>query len=257
MMEPVVSVVMPAYNSEKYIEAAIRSVQSQTMTEWELLVIDDGSSDFTCAIVERLAAEDSRIRFLKNQENMGTAKTRNRGLDLCRGEYVALLDSDDLWTSDKLEKQIDAAKKHNADLVYCSYAIVGETGEKKCNDFIVPEKTDLDGILKKSVISCSTALYLRKIASEFQFSADYYHEDYACWLSIIKAGKKVIGVPDVLASYRLHSQSRASNKFASAKRRWHIYRSYVGLSVPRSAYYLLCYAIIGIMKYRGKKVEQS
>ena len=91
---PAVSVIMPAYNMERFIAQAIRSVMAQTMTDWELLVIDDGSSDRTCAIVEELAAKDSRVRLYRNTSNVGVAKTRNRGVDLSRGEFIALLDSD-------------------------------------------------------------------------------------------------------------------------------------------------------------------
>lgn len=251
-MKPLVSVVMPAYNAEKYIEAAIRSVQVQTMPDWELIVIDDGSTDATCEIVARLAAEDARIYFLKNSENMGTARTRNRGLDLSRGKYVALLDSDDVWYPEKLERQKNLLEEEHADLVYCSYAIIDENGMKKCRDFIVPESITLSALLKKSVISCSTAFYTRETAIQHPFVLDYYHEDYVCWLSMIKSGKKAVGTSDVLAAYRLHEKSRAFNKIASAKRRWHVYRSYMKLPIVKCLYFSACYAINGSMKYMKK-----
>ena len=256
MMEPLVSVIMPAYNAEKYIEAAIRSVQAQTLTDWELLVIDDGSSDSTCAIVERFAAEDSRIRFLVNSQNMGTAKTRNRGLDLCRGKYVAFLDSDDIWHPEKLFRQIDLAEKSDADLIYTSYAIINEQGVKICDDFAVEEKVSIHSMLKKNSIGCSTVLLKRETTSSFRFSSDYYHEDYVLWLQMLQAGKVAVGITEVMVDYRFYTGSRASNKVASAKRRWQIYRSYMRVTVLKSLYFSVCYALNGSMKYRNKEQKQ-
>lgn len=103
---PLVSVIMPAYNAEKYIEEAVSSVLSQTYKNWELLILDDCSSDCTAEIAEYFASLDTRIRLLRNPQNMGVAKTRNRGFDIAKGEWIALLDSDDVWHSDKLEKQL-------------------------------------------------------------------------------------------------------------------------------------------------------
>ena len=102
--KPLVSVIMPAYNAERFIEAAVRSVMAQTVTDWELLILDDGSKDNTAAVAAKMASEDDRIRFLPNEANMGVARTRNRGFELCRGRFVALLDSDDIWLPEKLEQ---------------------------------------------------------------------------------------------------------------------------------------------------------
>lgn len=118
------SVIMPAYNAEKYIEEAISSVVSQTHENWELLILDDCSTDRTVEIAERFAGLDARIRLLRNPQNMGVAKTRNRGLDLAQGEWIALLDSDDVWHRDKLEKQLALAAQAGAELVYTSYELL-------------------------------------------------------------------------------------------------------------------------------------
>lgn len=125
---PLVSVIMPAYNAEKYIEEAVSSVLSQTYKNWELLILDDCSSDCTAEIAEYFASLDTRIRLLRNPQNMGVAKTRNRGFDIAKGEWIALLDSDDVWHSDKLEKQLAVAGRAGADIIYCSYALVNESG---------------------------------------------------------------------------------------------------------------------------------
>lgn len=247
---PAVSVIMPAYNAQRFLEQAVRSVMAQTYPDWELIIIDDCSTDATAAIAGELAREDSRIHVLRNPENLGVALTRNRGLDLCRGSYAALLDSDDVWHPEKLEKQMALARETGADVIYCSYAIVDENGGKKCDDFIVPEATDLEASLTKGVISCSTALLSRNILSKYRFGTEFYHEDLALWLRILRDGHTARGVPEVLADYRVMDGTRASNKLNSAIHRWQIYRKLLGFSVIRSAGLLARYAFLGLKKYK-------
>jgi glycosyltransferase involved in cell wall biosynthesis len=247
---PRVSVIMPAYNSQAYIADAIRSVQAQTLGDWELLVIDDGSRDDTCSIVTEMALEDPRIRLYRNEENMGAARSRNRGIAMSRGAYVALLDSDDLWRENKLQVQLDLAQEKQADIVYCSYAMMDERGCKRCDDFLVPRKTDLKSMLVRSVISCSTVLLSRQVALDHPFPTGYYHEDYALWLQLLQQGHQAFGTDQVLADYRVLAHSRASNKLHSACHRWTIYRSLLHLSRIQSIRYLGLYAFAGFRKYR-------
>ena len=248
--KPLVSVVMPAYNAEKYIADAIRSVLRQTLTDLELIVIDDGSVDKTAQIVREMAGIDERIRFCPNEKNMGTARSRNRGMDLSRGEYVAFLDSDDNWHPRKLEKQMQMMENTRAELVYCSYAIVDGDGAKRCRDFLVPETIDLDGLLKENVIGCSTVLLNRSTAESCRFRDDFYHEDYVLWLQMLQSGCRMAGVREVLVDYRYHPDSRAGNKLASAQRRWKIYREYLNMPFVESVKYLRYYAMAGLKKYK-------
>ena len=247
---PLVSVIMPAYNAQDYIAEAIRSVMAQTVTDWELLVIDDGSADDTCRIVSELACSDSRIRLLVNEENLGAAGTRNRGLELSRGEYVALLDSDDYWKPQLLSKMMDCARQTQADIIYCSYAIVDEQGEKLCNDFIVPERTDFQQSMIRSVITCSTVLLTKKIAENQRFPVDMYHEDIALWFRLLRDGVQARGVPEVLAAYRQRSDSRSANKLKSACRRWTIYRKYLNLPFVKCVQLMIQYGYYGLIKFR-------
>lgn len=247
---PKVSVIMPAYNAEKYIEQSIRSAMNQTYENLEIIVIDDCSQDNTAEVVERLAREDSRIKLVRNEKNMGAARSRNRGMDLCEGEYVALLDCDDLWYPHKLELQLALANKENADIVYCSYAMVDENGNKKCADFNVSPKATLESMLVKCEISCSTALLGRRVMDAYRFPTEYYNEDYALWLILLRDNMKAVGAPEILAEYRLLSGSRASNKIIVAKNRWKIYRMLMGFSVFKSMYYFVQYASAGFVKYK-------
>lgn len=246
---PAVSVVMPAYNCEKYIEVAIRSVISQTFTDWELIVIDDGSSDSTREIIDRLAAEDSRILSLPNEKNMGVAATRNRGIDISRGSYIALLDSDDVWREEKLERQLERLCATGADLCYCSYAIIDADGKKAKNDYTVPECVDLRELLKENYIGCSTALLSREALGERRFLTDYFHEDYVLWLDLLSDGALAVGCAETLAEWRYVRNSRSFDKKQSAKNRWDIYRNHLGLSRARSARLFLTYAFRGLKKY--------
>lgn len=252
METALVSVVMPAYNMERFIEPAIRSVQAQTYGNWELLVIDDCSCDRTCEIVAELAAQDARIRLIRNEGNMGVAKTRNRGFELAQGKYVALLDSDDLWRPEKLERQLHLAQASGADIVYCSYSMVDEAGQPVCNDFLVPEATDFDASAIRMVISCSTALLAETVFKKYRFHAGYYHEDLVFWLQILNDGLTARGVKDILADYRICSGTRAANKIRSARNRWTVYRHYFGFSLGKSAGLLARYAFYGVAKYRRK-----
>lgn len=250
MMAPLVSIVMPAFNSERYIQSAVASVTMQTLTNWELLIIDDCSSDRTYEIARNLSERDSRIHILRNTENLGAASSRNVAFSHCCGKYIALLDSDDLWYPNKLEKQVGFAEESHADIVCCSYAMIDEAGVKRNPDFIVPSHIDFESMLKCSTISCSTALIRREIATHYQFPTDMYHEDLAYWLLLLKNGATAIGMPEVLAAYRVTPGSRASNKLRSATNRWKIFRNYFHLPLCKSVSLLIQYTYLGLLKYR-------
>lgn len=249
LAEPVVSVTMPAYNAERFIETAVRSVIDQSFADWELLVIDDGSRDGTCEIVQRLACEDQRIHLIQNEQNMGVAKTRNRGFDLCKGRYVALLDSDDVWHADKLEKQLSVLERQNADFSYCSYAIVDAYGNKVNRDYIVPEQVSFDRLLGENVIGCSTVLLRRELVQANHFETDYFHEDYALWLRLLSSGYKAVGCPEPLVDWRMIEGSRSFDKRKAAMNRWKIYRDYLKLPLLKSAKVFMSYVAASLRKY--------
>lgn len=246
---PKVSVIMPAYNAERFIEQAIVSVMGQSVPDWELLVIDDCSSDGTCAVVEGLAARDGRIRLLRNETNQGAAKTRNRGLELCRGTYIALLDSDDVWHPNKLQVQLETLEKTGADLCCTSYRIVNSQGEKAKEDYLVPEAISFDSLLKENMIGCSTVLLRGSVMANYRFTTEYYHEDYVMWLSMLRDGYTAVGCQQVLADWRYLENSRSFDKSKAAKNRWRIYRGYLKLPLWKSLWAFACYGAGGLRKY--------
>lgn len=247
--QPKVTVIMPAYNAAQFIEDAIRSVMTQTVSDWELLVIDDGSRDDTCKIVEGLAAEDSRVKLLRNEQNMGVANTRNRGLSLCRGEFVAFLDSDDIWLPEKLENQLERLENTGASLCYTSYGIMDDAGNPSRGDYLVPEKADYRKLLKENVIGCSTVMLRRKDAQHYRFETTLHHEDYALWLRMLKDGIRAAGCTEVLVKWRLVENSRSFDKRKSAHSRWIIYRDYMKLPLHQSLWAFGHYAFASVKKY--------
>lgn len=246
---PAVSVIMPAYNCERYIEKAVRSVLTQSFKDFELIVLDDGSSDNTKEIVRCLAKEDGRIVFLENECNMGVAATRNRGLDISRGKYIALLDSDDIWCETKLERQIAKLESERADICYCSYAIIDADGEKIKRDYKVPETVGLNRMLRENYIGCSTVVISREALGNYRFLTDFYHEDYVLWLELLQNGAKAVGCRETLAQWRLIKNSRSFNKKRSAAHRWRIYTDYLHFSRLKSAWLFVFYTLNGIKKY--------
>lgn len=247
---PLVSVIMPAYNAERFIVEAINSVINQTITDWELIVIDDCSSDETLEIIRTYSKNDKRIQAVANDRNMGVARTRNRGLELACGKYVALLDSDDYWAPQFLEKMLARAEETKTDITYCSYEMVGEDGQKVCNDFIVPLGTSFKESIVRSVITCSTVLLTADLAKSNRFPTNMYHEDIALWFQLLRAGKTASGVQEVLAAYRQRNNSRSSDKIKSAFRRWKIYREHLKMPFLQSIVVMVRYGYYGVAKFK-------
>lgn len=240
--------IVPAYNAEAYIDTAVRSVLAQTMADLEVLVFDDCSTDGTAERIRQLAGTDPRVRPVFNDKNIGVARTRNHGLDIAAGEYVALLDADDFWYPDKLEKQLAVMRSTGADIVYSGYALVDNDG-KKIKDFFAPPTETMDSLLTQNGIGCSTVLLSRKVVDRYRFRTDYYHEDYVLWMQLLQDGLTAVGIPEPLVDYRVHANSRAANKLASSGHRWYIYRHFLGFSVFKSSWITLKYAFYGLKKH--------
>lgn len=247
---PKVSVIIPAYNASKTITSTIESVLAQTFTDFEIIVADDGSSDNTTEIVHNMSLEDERIKLYKTDKNQGVSKARNFAISNATGEWVALLDSDDIWCPEKLERQLALAESSGADIIYCSYGIVNSNGERLCEDFIVEPQADYKSMLARSVISCSTALIKRVHFEKYSFSDEYAHEDYALWMEMFRDGLKAAGDTSVLAHYRVAAKTRSSNKFKSAKNRWIIYRKHLNIPFFKSLKYIVVYMFIALKKYK-------
>lgn len=246
---PLVSVIMPAYNAERFICEAISSVISQTIQDWELIIVDDCSEDATLSIAQKKAAGEPRICVVQNSKNIGVAETRNRGIDHATGQYIAFLDSDDIWHPEKLERQLQKIEATGARICYCSYEIVDELGKKTKADYIVPEKAGFSDILKENYMQCSAMLIRADIVKQFYFNKNFYHEDYILGLDMLRGGETAVGCRELLLSWRYLKNSRSFDKKKSAANRWKIYRNYLHLPLYKACFLFLNYAAAGFMKY--------
>jgi len=254
--EPVVSVVMPAYNCRSYIRQAVESVMGQTFSDWELLIINDCATDDTLAVARELAAGDPRIRVLSNEKNLGVSKTRNRGIAEAKGKYIAYLDSDDVWLPEKLEKQLALMERTGATLCYCSYAIIDKDGNPSKADYISPETVTYEELLRENVIQCSSIVLPAEVARKYPFTSEFYHEDYVLSLSVLRDGYTAAGCTQVLSQYRHIEGSRSANKVQAAKNRWIIYRDHLHLPLGKRIGVFLSYVTAGLRKYTSKPKGQ-
>lgn len=249
---PKVSVIMPVYNAAQFVEEAIASVIHQTMDDWELIVIDDCSKDDSFSKALQAADGEPRIQVLCNTENHGVSTTRNRGIELAKGEYIAFLDSDDVWHPQKLERQLSKMEAAGAEIGYCSYAIIGANGEKVKGDYLVPVQVGFEELLKENCIQCSAMVIRADIVRKFRFTTEFYHEDYVLGLQVLNSGCRAVGCSEILLNWRYIENSRSFNKWKGAKNRWKIYRDFLQLPLGKSLYVFMHYAAAGLRKYTRK-----
>ena len=243
-----VSIIMAAYNAEKTIELAIESVLNQTYSNFELLVINDCSKDGTAKLVEGFSAKDDRVRLISNEKNSGVSFTRKHGLEEANGSWIAILDSDDAWAPEKLEKQIELQNRTNAELLFTGSAFMDSDGRPIDWYLHAPAEVTYRQLLKQNVLSNSSALVRKELYAKHYAVGDGMHEDFAIWLSILKEGKKAYGVDEPLLIYRIAKSSKSGNKVKAAKMNWNTYR-YIGLNPVETAYYEGWYMIKGMIKY--------
>jgi len=249
MEKPVVSVIMPAYNCEKFIAKAIESVLVQNVS-LELIILNDCATDGTERVIQQYLS-DQRIRYVKNDRNMGVARTRNEGVRMAMGEYVAFLDSDDWWEREKLSKQLALIKKERKVLCSTGRELVDINGNLTGREIPVKETISYSMMLKQNWINCSSVLLKRKVAEEFPMEHEDSHEDYITWLKILQKYQYACAINEPLLKYRLSSQGKSGSKLKSAKMTFKVYR-YMGFSWWKSIGCFICYAWNGVRKYIRK-----
>lgn len=244
-----VSIIMPAYNAEKTIEQAIDSVAGQTFLDWELLVMDDCSTDGTGRTALRYAARDERIRYIRNDRNLGVAESRNKGVLLASGQWIAFLDSDDVWETDKLELQMKLADETGARFVFTGSSFMNQNGDRLKYCLRVRRQVDFRELLKQNIISCSSVVIEKKLLIKYPMAQGNLHEDYAVWLKILRSEKMTAyGIDRPLLIYRVSPGSKSGNKGRAAVMHWNVYR-HIHLPLVLSVYYFSVYAIRNLCKY--------
>lgn len=244
---PLVSIVMPSYNSGKTISAAIQSIFLQEYDNWELLVTDDNSSDDTVAILKAFEAQDPRINVVCNDTNSGAGFSRNNSIRRSKGKYITFLDSDDLWNPDKLKVQISFMEENNYSFTFSSYQMFSNEGEGKVVH--APASVTYNELLYGNVIGCLTAVYNAEVLGRQEMPLIRKRQDMGLWLTLLKICGKAYGLPDVLASYRTDS-GMTQNKLNVAKYQWEFYRKVVNLNFFKSSWYFFWYTLNGFLKHR-------
>ena len=246
---PTISIIMPAYNAEAYIRQAIRSVQEQTFKDWELILIEDCSTDNTLYLIQDAMAADSRLRLIQNPCNLGVSRSRNAGIDQAKGKWIAFLDSDDCWAPEKLEKQLAFAKANHCPFTFTGSGFMDENGNRLSYYLPAPKRLAFRQLLKQNLISCSSVLIRRDLLSHFPADSERIHEDFALWLQILKERTPAaMGLDEPLLIYRLSAASKSGNKLKAACMTFRVYR-YVGLSLPAAIYYWGWYTVRSLRKY--------
>jgi len=244
--QPLVSIIMPAYNAELHIAESIDSVISQTYSNWELLITDDRSTDTTQKIINEYAIQDSRIKLFINDENGGAGIARNNSIKQSVGRFIAFLDADDKWLPEKLTTQISFMLRNNYAFTFTAYQKL--EGETLKGTVTPPQFTTYNKLLNSNVIGCLTAVYDTNVLGKHYMPVIRKRQDMGLWLSLLKQVPKSYSLPDVLALYRVDS-GMTQNKFKILKWQWLFYRDVLELNIFRATYHFFIYSVKGFLKH--------
>jgi len=235
---PLVSVITPVYNSARFLSEAVASVAAQTFKDWEMVIVDDGSTDGSVRHARDLAGRERRIRFSALGANCGAAVARNTAIENARGRYIAFLDSDDQWLPAKLEKQLDFMERNRYALTHTYYERITETGDRTGVIVKPPYELSYRDMLKSNQMGCLSVVYDSREFGKTYMPLIRARQDYGLWLKLLKQGVSAYCLPESLALYRARSGSASSNKLEMLKYNWFLYRNVEELSPWGSAYYV-------------------
>ncbi len=258
-----VSIVTPVYNASRFIQDTIKMVCNQTYTDWELILVDDASPDGSAQLITRLLSREdsackellrsigksyenslSKVKLISKDVNEGAALARNTGIDAATGRYIAFLDADDIWMSDKLTRELEFMEQKKAGFAFSAYEFGDENAEPTGKIVHVPETLTFREALSRTVIFTTTVVFdLNRIDRQLIHMPNVGSEDTATWWTILKSGVTAYGLDEVLAIYRRPAKSLSSNKFKAIQRIWFLYRNIAGLSVLSSVKYFIGWAL--------------
>jgi teichuronic acid biosynthesis glycosyltransferase TuaG len=243
MREPLVSVITPTYNSEFFISETIDSVRSQTYTNWELIIVDDASSDKTVEILKKYAASDERIKYHILETNSGAAIARNTAIEKASGSFIAFLDADDLWKAEKLTKQISFMETENIEVCFSSYELMDEEGTSLGKMIKALPKVNYAKMLKSNYVGNLTGIYNAEKLGKVYMPNIRKRQDWALWLTLIKKVGYAYSIAEPLAKYRVRDDSISSNKLNLLKYNYTIYRKALKFGAFKSGLYLIRFLI--------------
>lgn len=253
MEKSLVSIITPMYKGAAFVGETIQSVLNQTYQNWEMIIVDDCSPDDGAGIQEVEKFDDPRIKLIKSKVNKGSSGARNIALHEAKGQYIAHLDSDDIWHPIFLEEQLQFMKDNDAALVFSSYRRIDEnTKEELLTPFIAPFKVNYKYLLKTDPIFPSTSVYDAEKCGVFFYNEAMgsLRDDYVYWLEMLKKIDYAYGNPKILVDYRMRKSSVTGNKKKVIVPQWNVLRKVEKLPVYKCVYYICCWAVISFMKYR-------
>lgn len=250
MKSGLVSIITPVYNGEKYIKETIDSVLNQTYPDWEMIIVDDGSKDKSAQIAQEFADKDKRITLIQ-QPNGGSAAARNNGIRRANGQYIALLDADDLWEPEFLESQLSLMKEKKALVVHASYKRINEESKECLRPYKAKKVVTFKQMQMTNHIACLTGLYDTSAYGKVYLREELksLRDDYAYWLDIVKMAGKSYGNQKVLASYRVMASSTTGKKKKLIRTQFNFYYRYQKLGLLRSSLYTIYWGILGFLKF--------
>jgi glycosyltransferase involved in cell wall biosynthesis len=240
-MNDLVSILIPTYNTEKFIRATLQSVQDQSYSNWEMILVDDASTDQTVSIIEEFAKNDNRIKFFKLEKNSGNGFARNIALEKASGKYIAYLDADDLWFPEKLEKQIGFLKTNNLNFTFSFYDSIDEEGNDLNRRVESPNPLTYKQLFFCNYVGNLTAIYDADFFGKIKLESSQKRQDWRLWLTILKKIKTAEAIPESLAFYRIRKDSISSSKFKLIKHNFGVYREFHG--------YNLVFSILLMMRF--------
>lgn len=250
-----VSIITPSYNSSKFIKETYQSIKAQSHEDWEWLITDDLSTDDSWQIIQEMATKDHRIKAVKNEINSGAAVSRNNSISRAKGEYLAFLDSDDIWLPKKLELHLNFMQQNNSPLSFTSYSLIDE--ESKALNTLVD--TSLSGefdyedmLRKKATMGCCTVIVKKASFEDISMPLIRAGQDYALWLKLLKTGVKASIFQQPLSQYRIVSNSLSRNKYKKSLKIWQVYRNIENLNLVKASYVFAHYAVRAFFKLNSK-----
>ena len=245
-----VSVIVPVFNAEKYIKRTVESVKAQTYDNWELILVNDCSSDNSLKIILDLADKDKRIKVISLDKNSGTAVARNMGIKAAKGKYISFLDADDLWKPEKIEKQLNFMQEKKCAFSFSGYEFGDENAVPNGIIVRVPEKINYKQALKNTTICTCTVMFdLSQLTKDdITMPTNTVAEDTATWWKVLKKVDYAYGIKDSLFIYRRPKNSKSSNKIHAIKNTWKLYKENEKIGLIKSSFYFICYCFNAIRR---------
>lgn len=248
MERPLVSIITPCYNAAQFIAETIESVLAQTYTNWEMIIVDDCSTDCSAEIINEYVAQDNRIKYYKTDKpSGGPIAPRNIALEKAQGEYIAFLDADDLFLPHKIERQLKLFQDNIA-IVFSNYEKIDKNGSRNNRIVVAPKSVSYRKLLQSGYIGCCTMMCDVSKVSNMKFS-NIGQEDWAFQLDILRKGYIAVNTNTVESLYRIVENSRSSQKLKVAKGQWYVLKNVEKLTMFEAIYYFCHYAIKGTLKF--------